>query len=277
LGAGLLLDWLNDSFADLRRAYVAERAKPVPGWVRTEYRGGVRVLYHRPVRALSLQTCIVYAHGGGWIVGSPETHLDISSALCRQTGLAVYSVDYRLAPEFNAYDQIGDILRVTSALRGRRYILCGDSAGASLVAAAACVAHARLRKQISGIALFYGYFGLVQDAAFRTHVSRADGLDEQTLRRYWNAVNRDLQRSPLHSSQLGELAGVPLFVMAGTDDPLLGSSVRLIHAIIRRGGRVHSEILRKKKHGHLHDQCAELRTKKYVFSALKHWIGMLKD
>ncbi len=268
---------MNDSFADLRRTYLAERAKPIPGWVRSEYRGGVRVLFHMPTRPSLPDTCIVYAHGGGWIAGSPETHVDISSALCRHMGLAVYSVDYRLAPEVNAHDQIADILKVIGALRGQRFILCGNSAGASLVAAAACAAHSGLRKQISGIALFYGYFGLVQDAAFRAHMSRVDGLDEPTLRRYWNAVNPEAQRSPFDASQLGELAGFPLFVMAGTRDPLLGSSLRLIRGLFRRGGHVHSEILRGKRHGHLHEQFVEFRPAPNAFSALKRWIKTLKN
>src|SRR5262245_20315783 len=41
---------------------------------------------------------LFYFHGGGWIVGSPETHADISSALSIHTGLSVISIAYRLAP-----------------------------------------------------------------------------------------------------------------------------------------------------------------------------------
>jgi len=42
---------------------------------------------------------IVYFHGGGWVVGSHDTHHSVAALLAADTGCAVASVDYRLAPE----------------------------------------------------------------------------------------------------------------------------------------------------------------------------------
>jgi len=81
---------------------------------------------------------IVYFHGGGYIVGSPLTHADITTELGRRTGLALYSVDYRLAPEFVAPAPIEDGHSVIDHLvrNGTRdIILCGDSAGGSIALA----------------------------------------------------------------------------------------------------------------------------------------------
>ena len=42
---------------------------------------------------------LVYFHGGGWVVGSLDSHDAVCRTLCALAGCAVLSVDYRLAPE----------------------------------------------------------------------------------------------------------------------------------------------------------------------------------
>src|SRR3954452_155309 len=42
---------------------------------------------------------LVYAHGGGWVMGDLDTHDGLCRHLARASGWAVLAVDYRLAPE----------------------------------------------------------------------------------------------------------------------------------------------------------------------------------
>ena len=42
---------------------------------------------------------LVYFHGGGWVLGSLDTHHGVCATLARLAGCVVVSVDYRLAPE----------------------------------------------------------------------------------------------------------------------------------------------------------------------------------
>ena len=42
---------------------------------------------------------VMYCHGGGFVVGDLNSHDDVCSEICEQTGYRVVSVDYRLAPE----------------------------------------------------------------------------------------------------------------------------------------------------------------------------------
>src|SRR5690554_545782 len=58
------------------------------------------------VRLYKPSTCIespcgltVYFHGGGFVIGSIDTHDTLCRQLCEYSGHAVLSVDYRLAPE----------------------------------------------------------------------------------------------------------------------------------------------------------------------------------
>ena len=89
---------------------------------------------------------ILYLHGGGFVVGSARTHRLISGRLAADTGLAVLTPDYRLAPEHPFPAAFEDALAayrylLASDVPPSRIIIAGDSAGGHL--AAGLVAHAR--------------------------------------------------------------------------------------------------------------------------------------
>ena len=81
---------------------------------------------------------VVYLHGGGFVVGNLESHDSICAELCDRTGFPLTAVDYRLAPEHPhpaAFDDV--MLAIQHALNDSSHVvLCGDSAGANLAAAA---------------------------------------------------------------------------------------------------------------------------------------------
>lgn len=51
---------------------------------------------------------ILYIHGGAWVAGSPRSHRSITDKLSRVSGCAVFSLDYRLMPEYRRRDGIED-------------------------------------------------------------------------------------------------------------------------------------------------------------------------
>ncbi len=95
---------------------------------------------------------IIYLHGGGWVLGSPETHDSITAKMALDTEAAVISVDYRLAPEhpFPAAFDDGYAVLCEVAARPQRFgvdparlALAGDSAGGNLAAAISLAARDR--------------------------------------------------------------------------------------------------------------------------------------
>ena len=54
---------------------------------------------------------LVYFHGGGWVVGTLDTHDDVCRALCHRAGCVLVSVDYRRAPEFQVSGRPRRLLR----------------------------------------------------------------------------------------------------------------------------------------------------------------------
>jgi acetyl esterase len=89
---------------------------------------------------------VLYAHGGGWVLGDLATHDGLCRLLAAETGWAVLAVDYRRAPEFPFPAAFEDLDTVLGWLRenGRQYDLdptavavAGDSAGGLLAAVTA--------------------------------------------------------------------------------------------------------------------------------------------
>jgi acetyl esterase len=86
---------------------------------------------------------LVYFHGGGWVIGDLDTHDTLCRQLANGAHCAVYSVDYRLAPEHPFPEGFEDCVAATqfAASRHAKVAVGGDSAGGNLAAAVAL--HAR--------------------------------------------------------------------------------------------------------------------------------------
>ena len=82
---------------EIRRAHLQPSAIEIPE-IRDVDAGGVPARLYRPSSDEGL-ALLVYFHGGGWVVGDLETHDSTARALAADSGQAVLSVDYRLAPE----------------------------------------------------------------------------------------------------------------------------------------------------------------------------------
>ncbi|MCP5085954.1 MAG: alpha/beta hydrolase [Rhodobacteraceae bacterium] len=81
---------------------------------------------------------LFYIHGGGFIVGAPETHQHMTAHLCRKLGVEAVMPRYRLAPEnpFPAgFDDVAACYRalLQSGRDPNRIIIGGDSAGGGLM------------------------------------------------------------------------------------------------------------------------------------------------
>ena len=77
---------------------------------------------------------LLFAHGGGFILGSLDSHHDICCELCDQTGFDILSVDYRLSPEFHHPVHLDDFEDAYFEAFNGKTILVGVSAGAALAA-----------------------------------------------------------------------------------------------------------------------------------------------
>ncbi len=102
----------------------------------------IRIVTYTPTTPASgPRPVIVYYHGGGWVIASPEVYEASSIALAQGTGAIVVSVDYRLAPEFkfptahmDAYAAYKWVKQNAASLNGNpaKVAVAGESAGGNM-------------------------------------------------------------------------------------------------------------------------------------------------
>lgn len=279
----LRLDWRRGNVKVLRARY--EQACRIEPKDADEWRmldlddRRIRLLIHN-AQAPSGRV-IFYFHGGGWIVGSPSTHADISSALAAAAGLPVISIDYRLAPEFTGWAAIEDGLSVLRQFLGQaphqyeHAILCGDSAGGSLALAVERNA-ADLKHNIIGVASFYGCFGLAANAALHQASALSDGLDAASVRRYWLSANRSLGTSPYSIPALAHGEGCPVHLLIAGRDPLCRDSLALANALKDRGRPVTVDMHAFADHSFLQNPHLH-RARERAYHEIVDWIDGLNS
>ncbi|MCP4389884.1 MAG: alpha/beta hydrolase [Gammaproteobacteria bacterium] len=101
---------------------------------------------------------ILFIHGGGFILGSLDSHDDICAELCAATGYDLVSVDYRLSPEFYHPAHLDDVEDAFRSLGHDNTILVGASAGGTL-GAALCYRLASATLRPAGQVLVYPSLG----------------------------------------------------------------------------------------------------------------------
>ncbi|MEX0682854.1 MAG: alpha/beta hydrolase [Dehalococcoidia bacterium] len=89
---------------------------------------------------VSGDTTIFYIHGGGWTVGSVNTHARMVANICKAADARAFSIDYRLAPEHPFPAGFDDCLTayrwlLDQGVDPERLVIAGDSAGGNLTLA----------------------------------------------------------------------------------------------------------------------------------------------
>jgi acetyl esterase len=195
--------------------------------------GDLPVRIYRP-RETALLPVLVYFHGGGWVLGSIDSHDSVARNLARSADCLVVSVGYRLAPEHRFPAAVDDCIAAVRWVHGHandfgadaaRIALGGDSAGGNL----ATVVALRLRDEggpkIAGQLLVYpvtqlraplrgsmvanaeGYFLRARDVAWFDDMYLGD-----------SQAHTHPYASPLLAASLGGLA--PALVITAEFDPL---------------------------------------------------------
>jgi acetyl esterase len=200
-------------------------------------------LYH-PAPGETRPVAVLY-HGGGWVVGTLDTHDALARVLVRDAGCAVLSVGYRLAPEHPFPAAYDDALAAAAALpahaaefgiRAAGYAVVGDSAGGNLAAAVALALAGRADAP-AGQLLFYP----VVDRDFDTGSYRANPddsfLPNAMMRFFWNQylgdAEPDARAAPLRAASFAGVA--PATVILAGNDPLHDEGVAFAAALRAAG------------------------------------------
>ena len=195
--------------------------------------GKVAVRAYRPVLGEALPA-LVFFHGGGWTIGDLDTHDVVCRQLATGARCAVFSVDYRLAPEHPFPAAVEDCFYATEFVHKNadtlkidpnRIVVGGDSAGGNLAAVVALMVRDESGPPLCGQLLIYP--ATDQRCAFPSHERNAEGylLTRDAIRFFRagylpNSADRtDWRASPLLAASHAGLP--PAFVLTAGYDPLI--------------------------------------------------------
>jgi acetyl esterase/lipase len=193
---------------------------------------------------------VAYFHGGGWVLGGPDSDDPFCRDLCVQSNAIIISVDYRHAPEarfpaapddgFAAVQWIAENARNLGGVPGQLAV-AGWSAGANIAAVVCQMARDAGGPEITGQMLVTP----VVDCDFSRHsyVENADGyaLTTGLMHWFWDhyadpADRQDPKASPLRANDLSNLP--PALVVTCEFDPLRDEGVTYAEALAKAGVQV---------------------------------------
>jgi epsilon-lactone hydrolase len=180
---------------------------------------------------------ILYFHGGGWVVGSPQTALSVTASLVARTGFRAFSVDYRLAPEHPFPAAIEDGLSAYRALLDEgvdpaAIVIAGDSAGGGLTVTTCLAARdAGLPLPAALVTFSAGLDATRTGASMETKAEVDLFFTRESLDHTGGMylAGQDPRQPLLSPATLADLAGgfPPLLLQAGTNEMLLDDSTRM--------------------------------------------------
>ncbi|WP_447776213.1 alpha/beta hydrolase [Pseudomonas chlororaphis] len=196
--------------------------------------------------------CLLYLHGGGWVVGDLDSHDFITAYLAAQLQVLVIAVDYRLAPEHPFPAAFDDCLAAWRALQAgaspfaldaQRQLVIGDSAGGNL-AAALCLALRDAGDPLPAAqVLLYPGLGGSADLPSRSQCADAPLLGSNDLDAYQALyLPGPSQRSPYARPLLAtDFSGLPAaFIALAQFDPLRDDGALYHQRLLAAGG--HSQL-----------------------------------
>jgi epsilon-lactone hydrolase len=180
-------------------------------------------------------SAVLYLHGGGYVIGSLDSHRHVASEVGRASGARALAIDYRMAPEHPFPAAVQDALAayrflLDSGIKPGRICIAGDSAGGGLVVAAMlAIREAELPQPGCGWCIspwvdLTCAGASMQDNASRDPTVQKAGVLEMAETYLAGADPRSPQASPI----FGDLRGLPpLLIQVGSVETLLDDALSL--------------------------------------------------
>lgn len=181
---------------------------------------------------------LLYLHGGGYVMGSPNTHRALAGELSRATGARVLLPDYRLAPEAPFPAAVEDARAAYAWLlaqghAARNIAIAGDSAGGGLtVATLIALRDAGVSLPRCAVCLSPWSDLACSNASYQTRAAADPMITSADITlmagTYLNGADA---KAPLASPNRADLTGLPpLLIHVGRDEVLLDDAVVLNEA-----------------------------------------------
>jgi monoterpene epsilon-lactone hydrolase len=189
---------------------------------------------------------VLYLHGGGYVIGSINTHRALAANLSRAAKARVLLIDYRLAPEHPHPAAVEDSVAayrwmLAQGLKPNRIAVAGDSAGGGLtVAALVAIRDAKLPLPAAAVPIS-PWVDLEGIGESMTSKAQADPIVQKAglLEMAKAYLGGKDPRTPLAAPLYANLSGLPpLLIQVGTAETLLDDAGRLAERARKAGVNV---------------------------------------
>lgn len=207
----------------------------------------------RPANSTGKLPVVMYIHGGGWILGSKNTHDRLVREIANGVGAAVVFVNYTPSPEARYPVAIEEAYTATKYiaengikmnLDSSRLAIAGDSAGGNMAAAVTILAKQRMGPKIAFQALFYPVTDANSNTASYHQFANGPYHTSKAMEWFWNAyapdaaTRKEITASPLRAS-VEELSELPsALVITDENDVLRDEGEAYARKLLRAGVRV---------------------------------------
>ncbi|ONP07953.1 alpha/beta hydrolase [Burkholderia cenocepacia] len=252
--------------------------------------GSIRVRLYRTrnVEAVVGNPLVVFIHGGGWVIGSVDTHDGICRHLARHSGCPVASVEYRRSPEHRWPVPLEDCERALDYLAAHasalsidasRVVLAGDSAGGNMATIIANAASASA-SSIVGQILFYPVTDLTASLPSYRRIEGGFPLVAESMR--WFRDHYVPSGTPLDLPRLSPLLHAegrrqpPMFIATVGLDPLCDEGVAYASCAARAGSEVEHHHLPRHHHG-IVTAARNIATARYLLERAASFVRRLAE
>lgn len=182
---------------------------------------------------------LLYLHGGGYVLGSINTHRGLAARIAADSGTRALILDYRLAPETPFPGAVDDATAgyaslLEAGIQPERIVIGGDSAGGGLTFATLVNLRERgmpLPGAAFALSPWVDLEGLGDTMRTKADVDpmcQKDGLAE-LARLYLGGAN---PRTPLAAPLYADLKGLPpMLIQVGTAETLLDDANRIVERL----------------------------------------------
>jgi len=193
---------------------------------------------------------ILYLHGGGYVVGSINTHRAMVSRIARASNARALAIDYRLAPEHPFPAAVEDTIAAYKWLLAQGYkpgriVIAGDSAGGGLtIAGLLAIRDAKLPMPAGAVPIspwtdLEGTGESVRTRATRDVMVTQDNLASSAKQYYGTHDPKDPLVSPVHANFRGL---PPMLIQVGDAEILLDDATRVAKSAKAAGVEVELEV-----------------------------------
>jgi len=253
-----LVEYLTRRFEKVGEVHAARRAldqagkletrKNRVGWERVNA-AGVPGLWAHPRPRPEAPAAVLYLHGGGYVIGSTESHRFMTAGIAAAGGISVLGIDYRLAPEHPCPAAIDDAViayqwLLSQGIRSDNLVIAGDSAGGGLTLTTLLALRDRGLPLPAAAVCISPWCDMTLSGASLTANAGTDYLTVEGLRAYAKQYQHDLPPTdPRVSPLFADLSGLPpLLIQAGGAEVLLDDAREVARRAEEAGVEVSLEV-----------------------------------